>query len=486
MKKICLLIFAIISLIACSVSKVQIKTSIIESTSAESVIFEPTFFTEQLAQSEITVATPFVWNGKLLLLAHGLRPIESPLSSTFSTKNPFYSKLIRDGWIIGSTSYRRNGIILQEAIDDIELLRKYMEDKYGKPEEVYLAGSSMGATIGTMIAENPNLIYTAVLAIGLPQTHRYNIPEFDLSYKPEIPILFVSNRNETEAPTDYLIKAKIELMKPAFWTIDRDGHCLVNSEETIQAFNALQNYVTNDSIEYKKDGTIEVEITKSLAKFRDGSAYAEVLAIHPSYGNFNTTFSKNDLEKLGIEKNTYFLVGCRDRFFRIFYGTTYSDVVQGFWVAFISAEGTLRIARNFADAAKSLRCHTGDDIYIKPLPEKERNIQPYIIPGTEVTDLGIAAWEQLLERDVLSAIESAEKALQIDPDQIWIQMNLAHAYLVARKYEEAVQIYQRNIGKHVFKESFYFEDLVLEDLDKLEDHGLNIVDFDKIRKMMKK
>ncbi|RLC48130.1 MAG: hypothetical protein DRI23_10710, partial [Candidatus Cloacimonadota bacterium] len=101
-------------------------------------------------------------------------------------------------------------------------------------------------------------------------------------------------------------------------------------------------------------------------------------------------------------------------------------------------------------------------------------------------DLGILAWNQLLERDVLASIETSQKALQLDPDMLWIKMNLAHAYLVANRYNDAVKIYRQNIGKHVFKESFYFEDMVLEDLDKLEDKGLNIIHFDKIREIMRK
>lgn len=491
MKRICLLLFVTFIVIGCSVSKIQTEELIIESPVVDSVAIDtisihPVVFTEHLGESEITVATPVKWNGKLLILAHGLRPVESELSSFFSTDDPFYSKLIENGWLIGSTSYRRNGVILNEAIEDIESLRKYLVERFGNPAETYLLGTSMGASICTLIAEYPDLPYTAVLAIGLPQISFLRNNGLDYSYEPKIPILFISNRSEVEAPTEYFSKSNQSEKKPAFWTIDRDGHCLVNSAEITQAFKALLYYVEINEIEFEKDGTIEISHAKSMAEFKDGKAIAEVLAIHPSYGNFNTTFTTDDLEKLGIAKNTYFQVGCRDRFFRIYYGTTYSDVAQGFWIAFAGAEGTLRIARNFANAAQSLRCHTGDNIYIKALPESERNIQPYIIPGTEVVDLGILAWNQLLERDVLASIETSQKALQLDPDMLWIKMNLAHAYLVANRYNDAVKIYRQNIGKHVFKESFYFEDMVLEDLDKLEDKGLNIIHFDKIREIMRK
>jgi SAM hydroxide adenosyltransferase C-terminal domain len=491
MKRLCLIIFAFVAMIGCTVNRVLTEIEITEPVITDSVIIDtlmvkPVVFTEHLEESEITVASPAKWNGKLLILAHGLRPVDSKISSSFSIDDPFYSKLIENGWVIGSTSYRRNGVILNEAIEDIEFLRKYLVERFGAPTETYLLGTSMGASICTLIAEYPDLPYTAVLAIGLPRINFLKDNGLDYTYVPKIPILFISNRSEVKSPTEYFSKSNKAEKKPAFWTIDRDGHCLVNSAEITQAFKALLYYVDINEIELEKDGTIEIKHTESMAEFIDGKAFAEVLAVHPSYGNFNTTFSTSDLDTLGITKNTYFFVGCRDRFFRIYYGTTYSDVAQGFWIAFAGAEGTLRIARNFANAAQSLRCHTGDNIYIKPLPESEKNIQPYIIPGSEVVDLGILAWDQLLERDVLSSIETSEKALQIGPDILWIKMNLAHAYLVANRYDDAVKIYQKNKGKHVFKESFYFEDMVLEDLDKLESAGLNIVHFDKIRAIMKK
>ncbi len=439
-------------------------------------------FTEVLEQSEITVATPAVWNGKLLLLAHGLRPEESALSSGFSMEDPFYKTLLQEGWIIGSTSYRRNGIILQEAIEDIEILRLYLEKQYGKPSQIYLQGSSMGATIGTLIAENPHLPYTGILAIGLPQTHRYKIPNLMLSFQPKIPILFLSNRTETEAPTEYRSKAKA--LEPAVWIIDRDGHCKVNSTELALAFDALLKYADTNVIVFEKDGTVDIEPTKSLAEFKDGAAFGKVIEIHPSYGNFISTLSANDMTKLGINKDSYFIVGSKQRYFRIFYGSTYSDVIQGYWVAFINAEGYLRIARNFANAAEMLHCGIADEVYIRPLPENESIIQPYIILGTDAVDLGIEAWDQLLAGNPEKSIKLGEESLLLNPELLWVQMNLAHAYLVKGNYNKAVGIYKKNIGKHIFRQSFYFEDIVLDDLKTMEEQGLKNFDFDKIRELI--
>jgi len=441
-------------------------------------------YKDQLQGSEITIAKPDLWNKKILILAHGYRPEDKPLYSAISIEDPFYKNLLDEDWIIASTSYRRNGLILNEAVEDIEFLRKYLIEEYGDAKEIYLYGSSMGATISTLIAEDTTLPYTGVLAIGFPGYHLYEIGDFEHSYNPQIPILFVSNRDETEAPEDYIAKSENATVKSAFWSIDRDGHCAVNSNETTKAFNALTNYVETDEIEFTADGTVMIDSESSTAVFKDGKAYSTILSIHPSYGNFEAGFYASDLEKLGIKKDTYFRVGFKERYFRIYYGTTYSDVLQGFWVAFVTAEGVLRVARNFADAAGFLRCQAGDVIYIEPLPENEQNIKPYIEPGTEATDLGIQSWENLISGNAGQAVILAEQGLAISPELLWLQMNLAHSYLYAGEYNKAVEIYNANKGKHIFKGSFYFEDIVVEDLDKLENEGLKTEYSNKIRELM--
>jgi S-adenosylmethionine hydroxide adenosyltransferase-like protein/tetratricopeptide repeat protein len=491
MKKILMFLLIAAFWVSCSINSSQQEIddpgeSVSKSLQSDLTEIKFNVYEDELQGSEITIAAPVSWQKKILILAHGFRPEEVELFSSFSITDPFYQKLLENGWIIASTSYKRNGLILHEAVEDIELLRKYLEDKYGKSEEIYLYGSSMGSTISTLIAEDPALPYTGVLAIGFPKYHLYQIGGFEHTFDPHIPILFVSNRDETEAPSDYLLKSGNAAIKPAFWTVDRDGHCLVNSEETSAAFEALINYVATGDIEFSRDCTVVIEPTGSRADFRDGKAYAEVLSVHPSYGNFESGFYASDLQKMGIELNTYFRVGFKDRFFRIYYGTTYSDVFRGFWVAFITADGTLRIARNFADASKLLKCKQGDNIYIEPLAENEQNVIPYIEPGTEAADLGIGSWENLISGNAEQAVVLAEKGLAISPDLIWLKMNLAHAYLFSGEYEKAVEIYSINYGKHIFKESFYFEDLVLEDLEKLEREGLKNEDTDKIRELLKK
>ena len=60
-------------------------------------------------------------------------------------------------------------------------------------------------------------------------------------------------------------------------------------------------------------------------------------------------------------------MGFADKSFSVYLASTYSDVPEGDWVAFMTAEGYLKIARNGANANQTLGCKKGDTISIGPL-----------------------------------------------------------------------------------------------------------------------
>ena len=47
-----------------------------------------------------TVAIPPVWDGRLLLIAHGYRPPEAPLVPGFDSEYAPYRSLLADGWMV--------------------------------------------------------------------------------------------------------------------------------------------------------------------------------------------------------------------------------------------------------------------------------------------------------------------------------------------------------------------------------------------------
>ncbi len=67
-----------------------------------------------------------------------------------------YRRLLEAGWIVAMTSYRKEGLVIREAIDDLISLREYIAEKYGSLKTVLLEGESMGGAIVTHINElNP-------------------------------------------------------------------------------------------------------------------------------------------------------------------------------------------------------------------------------------------------------------------------------------------------------------------------------------------
>ncbi|NLA76027.1 MAG: hypothetical protein GX846_11260 [Deltaproteobacteria bacterium] len=111
--------------------------------------------------------------------------------------------------------------------------------------------------------------------------------------------------------------------------------------------------------------TISLTVMADSAIHNNSSATGRVRAINPEWGNIDTEFVYSDLERLGITKNTTFTVQFREKSFKVMMGSTYDDVQKGEWVAFITAEGFLRIARNVDSAVMLLGCKPGDNIVIR-------------------------------------------------------------------------------------------------------------------------
>ena len=60
---------------------------------------------------------------------------------------------MKQGWIVAMSSYRREGLIVADAIKDVNNLRNLICNQRGYPYWVILEGRSMGGAISTYIAE---------------------------------------------------------------------------------------------------------------------------------------------------------------------------------------------------------------------------------------------------------------------------------------------------------------------------------------------
>ena len=85
--------------------------------------------------------------------------------------------------------------------------------------------------------------------------------------------------------------------------------------------------------------------------------------------------------------------------------------------------------------------------------------------------LGSLAWAEILNNHAADAIHHAEEAIDHDPYETWLKVNLLHAYLLANQIDRARQIYRANRGEQVYDD--LFEIAVLDDFKQLRALGLD-------------
>lgn len=320
----------------------------------------------ELKGSKVFIALPEEWNKQLLILAHGGTEGRLSLSGDFDPQKKFYKILLDEGWMIASTSYRRKGVILYDAIEDIGYLREHVIQTYGKPEQIFIDGHSMGGAIGVLIAENHFDQYTGLLLIDPALSERFlNAYKLKLNYTPRIPIVYLCNQDEADATQSYLDRLDKNAISPGYWIVKRDGHVNVNDEEELMALRALVDYANHKPIAMKRELLIIPQDQPSVALFKDGGVYSKVIRIHPKWGNVDTELVPSDAEKLGIHEGDTFVLQFEKKAFKIYLGTTFGDVPRGEWIAFFKEDGRLKIARNHDSAVKLLGCKEGDSVFIK-------------------------------------------------------------------------------------------------------------------------
>src|SRR5437867_1063805 len=115
------------------------------------------------------ILIPQNWNGSLFIYAHGysaderlLQPFPSDITlANFTTKLPllFQATVLPAlaGYASATTTFRSVGWYVEDAIADIENLRRYFIDHYGQPMHTHIWGHSGGATVTDAVsASMPN------------------------------------------------------------------------------------------------------------------------------------------------------------------------------------------------------------------------------------------------------------------------------------------------------------------------------------------
>lgn len=315
------------------------------------------------------------WNRNLLLIAHGYRPESAPFVADLFPDQTAYAALISEGWIVAKTSYRRNGIIVADAMLDLDNLRAHVADKFGRIRRAILEGDSMGGTIVTHLMERSDDRYAGAVAVGAALDLRESNGSSGVKLEPLRPLLFMSNRSEIAGPRSYVENARLPQdrpdLRPVLFRIDRDGHVNVNQAERLSAIRALNLWLDRGRRSLPKDepwdATHVPEPSPSQADFDQDlrGLRATVTHISAIYGNVWINIQPSDLEQIGLTPGLWFQLSVNDHQSRARYGKDFSSVDRGQWVIFPNADGYFWLSRNWGNAAETADIKLGDQVTIR-------------------------------------------------------------------------------------------------------------------------
>jgi pimeloyl-ACP methyl ester carboxylesterase len=117
-----------------------------------------------LSGAQFRVDVPDNWNHGLVIYCHGY----STDPVTFDARKPLDPNLAvftSAGYAVAQSSYSTTGWAIEQAVPEIESLRKYFIERFGMPQEVYVSGASMGGLLTTIMIERFPQSYDAGLAL---------------------------------------------------------------------------------------------------------------------------------------------------------------------------------------------------------------------------------------------------------------------------------------------------------------------------------
>jgi len=343
----------------------------------------PVLQTGEIAGAKFTLAHPAdlkAWNRQVVLIAHGYRDEKAPLVADLFPDQLATKTLLAEGWIVAKTSYRRNGLVIADALLDLDALRAHIAKTYGEPTRVLLEGESMGGLIVTLGAERAPALYAGAIAIGAALSIQEPGSALAPSLQPKIPLLFLTNQSELDGPVAYVnapAPRPDANLRPALFRVSRDGHVNVNQRERLAAFRALNTWLDTGRASLPApaagapfhDATVvPAPVPSRVASDADARGFtARITEVSAVYGNVFLDAQPADFAAAGIAPGAWFQVGARGQTFRTYYGRDFGSVKRGEWVVFPNAEGFFWLSRNWENAAASAGLKLGDPVSIRLL-----------------------------------------------------------------------------------------------------------------------
>lgn len=124
-----------------------------------------------LSGPDIVIQTPEVWED-LVVFAHGyVDPDAGPTAwrTQLNVLGPYLPDLVNEmGYAFAASGFRREGLIIPDAIEDILALIEEFTATYSAPRHIYLVGASEGGLITALAVEQHPEIFAGGLALCGP------------------------------------------------------------------------------------------------------------------------------------------------------------------------------------------------------------------------------------------------------------------------------------------------------------------------------
>ena len=350
----------------------------------------PRLETGELAGAPFAAAVPDRWNGQLLLLAPGFRGEDRPRTVELPINQPSLRRLLEDGWLLATTAYRRNGVVIADAVADLDALRDHLARLHGDPRRVLVEGEGMGGLIAVLLAERepePNFgtrsRYAGVVAVG-PALHlRESGATLGLSLQPRIPIVFLCPQGQLEGARQYAtanVPRELRL-RPQLLVVARDGSAAINQAERLLALHTLEDWldqgrpagslVGRDVTRHPSPRPSRVEPLPDAPGFT-----TRVTAVAVETGGLTLDAQTADFAAAGIGPRAWFEVTTAGGTWRALLGRDFAQVRRGEWLAFTDGEGWMNLGRRGADAASSAGLRPGDRLTIRRYGPDDRGPAP--------------------------------------------------------------------------------------------------------------
>ncbi len=306
----------------------------------------------------------------LLLFCHGHIPEGFPLEAYLPYARQPHLSFLREGWTLAASAYRRNGLIIADAMEDTLALYDFLlaESSY---DRVLLLGTSMGGAVALHLLETFPERFDGALILGRGLEVREPGDPLPFKNRLEDPVLLLTNQSETEAPSAY--QAAFDSRSPFYpslWIVRKEGHILFTNGEYEEAVYALLASLEGRRPASRKFYHIPPEIGPSGAEIDPGSrsARTKVSDRSPTYGNLEIRINEPELDSLGLSQGDSFTLAFSGADFPILipWVSTYSDVPAGAFLAFINEFGFLQVAVNQGHAGNRTGLQIGDPVTLSP------------------------------------------------------------------------------------------------------------------------